>query len=234
MPKEDPTHTLPYREAKAFLKENGIPFNESSIEIANELVHYNRLRVKKNYFVKLMRENAVLDKFFKKHWRRGLTADGMRILALYETWSSRNDDFLALKNAYDNFGMPARLPKLPAGEPDDLDMQSYIGVEGKPTYRLHLIRERDRKLITAKRKLAMSDEGSIKCEACGFDFEKKYGVIGKGFCEVHHDVPLSERRHASKTELSDLVILCSNCHRMIHRTSPLMRLKDFKESFFES
>lgn len=56
----------------------------------------------------------------------------------------------------------------------------------------------------------------LKCEVCGFDFEEVYGELGAGFIEVHHKKPISEGEH--KTDLNkDLVMLCSNCHRMIHR-----------------
>ncbi len=56
----------------------------------------------------------------------------------------------------------------------------------------------------------------LKCEVCGFDFEKVYGELGSGYIEVHHKRPVSEGEHI--TDLNkDLVMLCSNCHRMIHR-----------------
>ena len=56
------------------------------------------------------------------------------------------------------------------------------------------------------------------CSVCGFDFEESYGERGKGFIEVHHIKPLS----SSDQEIvinpeTDLVPVCANCHRMIHR-----------------
>jgi 5-methylcytosine-specific restriction protein A len=30
------------------------------------------------------------------------------------------------------------------------------------------------------------------------------------------------------TRLADLAILCANCHRMIHKTRPLMSVEEFK------
>ncbi len=67
------------------------------------------------------------------------------------------------------------------------------------------------------RKKAMQIHGTI-CFGCGFDFEKKYGKRGTQFIEVHHIKPLS---HLKKEMLidpaTDLVPLCSNCHRMVHR-----------------
>lgn len=56
----------------------------------------------------------------------------------------------------------------------------------------------------------------LKCEVCGFDFEEVYGKLGAGYIEVHHKKPVSEGEHITDLK-TDLVMLCSNCHRMIHR-----------------
>ena len=57
-----------------------------------------------------------------------------------------------------------------------------------------------------------------KCQVCGFDFESTYGTLGKNYIEVHHINPLAEQdgEHIVNPE-TDLVCLCANCHRMIHR-----------------
>jgi predicted HNH restriction endonuclease len=57
-----------------------------------------------------------------------------------------------------------------------------------------------------------------KCKACGFDFEKVYGERGRGFIEVHHIKPLfSIDKEIEINPETDLVTVCSNCHKMIHR-----------------
>ncbi|WP_461240479.1 HNH endonuclease [Paucilactobacillus sp. N302-9] len=57
-----------------------------------------------------------------------------------------------------------------------------------------------------------------KCLVCGFDFKKVYGEIGSNFIEVHHVKPISKysAEHTVNPE-TDLVPVCANCHRMIHR-----------------
>lgn len=58
----------------------------------------------------------------------------------------------------------------------------------------------------------------VTCKACGFNFENVYGERGKDFIEVHHVKPL--HTIGAETEINpetDLVPVCSNCHRMIHR-----------------
>lgn len=57
-----------------------------------------------------------------------------------------------------------------------------------------------------------------KCMICGFDFEKKYGELGKGYIEVHHIKPLSDLdEEVVANPATDLICVCSNCHRMLHR-----------------
>lgn len=62
-------------------------------------------------------------------------------------------------------------------------------------------------------------EHGYNCAVCGFNFENKYGEWGKGFAEVHHLIPFNqnEKMGRSTNPKSDLVVLCSNCHSMIHR-----------------
>ena len=60
--------------------------------------------------------------------------------------------------------------------------------------------------------------------ACGFDFAAAYGDRGEGFIEAHHKVPVSQMREGDKTQVQDIAMLCSNCHRMIHR-APLMTVE---------
>lgn len=56
------------------------------------------------------------------------------------------------------------------------------------------------------------------CLACGFNFEKVYGEIGKNYIQIHHSKPLSTTYGEVKIDPEkDLIPLCANCHCMIHR-----------------
>ena len=70
-----------------------------------------------------------------------------------------------------------------------------------------------------------------RCMACGFDFEATYGEIGKNYIEVHHTKPLySLEQETIVNPRTDLVCLCSNCHRMIHRKrDSILTLEELKE-----
>lgn len=64
----------------------------------------------------------------------------------------------------------------------------------------------------------------IKCAACGFDFEEKYGDYGKNYIEFHHINPVSVYEEDGKiTNLEEarknLIPLCSNCHKILHRNN---------------
>ena len=57
------------------------------------------------------------------------------------------------------------------------------------------------------------------CEACGMSFASRYPNLGNDFIECHHKVPYAEMREGEKRALNvdDFIVLCSNCHKMIHR-----------------
>ena len=41
--------------------------------------------------------------------------------------------------------------------------------------------------------------------------------LGDGFVECHHRTPLAALPGVTTTRLTDLAIVCANCHRMLHR-----------------
>ena len=98
------------------------------------------------------------------------------------------------------------------------NLESYIdvatsAVEGKRVEVYTTKYERN----SQNRKQAIKIHGT-KCMVCGFDFEKTYGDLGKDFIEVHHTKPLFSLEEEVKINpRTDLVCVCSNCHRMIHR-----------------
>lgn len=56
------------------------------------------------------------------------------------------------------------------------------------------------------------------CAACDFNFSDVYGDLGDKFIEIHHIIPLHSLNEAVFIDPKlDLIPLCSNCHRMIHR-----------------
>ena len=92
--------------------------------------------------------------------------------------------------------------------------------ETRRKLRAHYKIDRSRKIRSVKVEQFKAKYGAIYCENCSFDFSKKYGRRGDGFIEVHHIVPLAAILPNTVTYLTDLLLLCSNCHRMVHRSRP--------------
>ena len=94
---------------------------------------------------------------------------------------------------------------------------------------------REHKRIDRNRKLAhqaKQAQGYV-CKACGFDFELRYGSIGREFIEAHHLTPLAELKGQRLTldPKNDFTVLCSNCHRMIHRTTSVHCVEEFRAHY---
>ena len=95
-------------------------------------------------------------------------------------------------------------------------------IEGDKVPRKHLTYEsthrNSKKVLEKKAEALLKGNGRIKCECCNFDFVESFGVHGKEFIECHHNIFLSTG--VRPTFLADLSLVCSNCHRMLHRRKP--------------
>jgi|SRR6516164_5113177 len=118
--------------------------------------------------------------------------------------------------------------QIPAATVDD-DDEVAEAEEGRILTRLHRSRERSHELIEKKKASVFKLHGCLKCEACSFDFETTYGPRGARFIEAHHIKPVHTLVPGSKTRLEDLVLLCSNCHRMVHVQRPWLTVQELKQ-----
>ena len=97
--------------------------------------------------------------------------------------------------------------------------------EGERKLKVHTTSERNANLVAQfKRQLT-----TFACVICNFDFGKQYGKLGVGYIECHHTKPVAEMKPGDKTKLTDLCAVCSNCHRMIHRSMPMMDNEQLRE-----
>ncbi|BCC04576.1 MULTISPECIES: HNH endonuclease [Bacillus cereus group] len=118
----------------------------------------------------------------------------------------------------------------PTKENVDLTEDDAGFPEGKKKLRLHIYRERNSKLIrTAKNKFKSKNNGKLFCEICKFDYKDKYGMLGEDYIEGHHVIPVSHLEEGSKTKVEDIVLVCANCHRMLHRKNPWLSKEQLKE-----
>ncbi|MGI5975644.1 MAG: HNH endonuclease [Paludibacter sp.] len=91
-----------------------------------------------------------------------------------------------------------------------------ISIEGKSKLAIHMRYERDSRLIKKIKTHALRVNPMLNCEVCGFSFFEKYGELGEGFIEAHHLKPLTETKETETTR-QDIALVCSNCHRMLHK-----------------
>ena len=110
-------------------------------------------------------------------------------------------------------------------QPDDSDEEFP---EGRLLTRLHLRKERNRTIVKEKKRRVLAEFGKLLCEACDFDFAVVYGERGVGFAECHHTIPLADLEENHRTRLTDLAIVCANCHRILHRRSPLLSIAELR------
>jgi len=94
--------------------------------------------------------------------------------------------------------------------------------EGKIDKKETVVKKRSKKLRDAAISHYSKKDGTLHCAVCDFVFENKYGSLGKGFIEIHHEEPLYQYSDDGfESYVSDAIEklkpVCPNCHRMLHR-----------------
>ncbi len=80
------------------------------------------------------------------------------------------------------------------------------------------------------RKLCIAHYGPT-CQACGLNYEDKYGSIGTDLIHVHHVTPLSAIGEAYQVDpIRDLIPLCATCHHVVHRREPPYSVAEMREA----
>lgn len=106
-------------------------------------------------------------------------------------------------------------------------------VEGKTIFKETKHKKRCTKLRNAVIQKFTKENGHISCSVCGFDFEEVYKELGKGYIEIHHEVPIyqySDEGFGQYVEeaVKNMKPLCANCHRMIHRQKNPLSIEELK------
>jgi len=101
--------------------------------------------------------------------------------------------------------------------------EERIWIEGNPRIAIHLRRERQPGLAAKKRARFIEEHGALHCEHCGLDPADRYGTAAGTACiEIHHHrTHVANMQPGHETSLDDLKCLCSNCHRVLHRSLAL-------------
>ncbi len=119
--------------------------------------------------------------------------------------------------------VPSGVHSKPSVDAAPTGQTSYF--EGRKMLREILTFYRNPKLVER----AKAEYGHV-CQACGFDFQARYGDLGAGYIECHHIDPISGRGgENTPTTIKQVAMLCANCHRMIHRMTGAMTVPEFRE-----
>jgi hypothetical protein len=103
-------------------------------------------------------------------------------------------------------------------------VQSFLKAEGKKLERHQSVRERSPQV----RKAALARYGRA-CMVCGFDFEETYGPWASDCVEVHHLRLLKTYPKGGRlTDVGDVIVVCPNCHRALHRYADPSDWRRFK------
>lgn len=157
---------------------------------------------------------------------------GTKFVAVFSGGAQANNFLIKRKfEVWDVSKKPPQKVGLEAVPQDD----EQIFKEGKVLiqYRKHKRFERDSRVSKLAKNQRLAKDEFLLCDACGFSFAKTYGDVGVGFIEAHHKVPLSKLKGEKTIRVSDLALLCANCHRMIHQSNPILTIEQLKAVIFQ-
>ena len=156
--------------------------------------------------------------------KRGMTNGNKDEAVVWDLFATDRERLIAAADAI-KAGL-ALLGEIPAGQDDGEDIAE--AEEGRVLTRLHRSRERSRALVEQRKQQALAQQGRLRCEACGFDFERQYGERGRGWIEAHHTQPVCTLAEGHRTKIEDLALICANCHRMIHAATPWLSMDQLR------
>jgi 5-methylcytosine-specific restriction protein A len=188
---------------------------------------FDKFRNENGVYMKLANFRA-LDPRHTAQGRQGLTRGGQGDRDVWAEYSGRLANLHAAADAI----------KAASDTKEDVDSaedDAFVdAAEGRILSRMHVARERSHELVVRKKAAVLKSTSMLVCEACNFDFATTYGPRGNGFIECHHVQPLHTLRPGVRTRLSDLALVCSNCHRMIHARSPWISMDELRMMIAEN
>ncbi len=146
-------------------------------------------------------------------------------LHLEYRWSKSKAKHLEVRSLVDSYKIKLASPVVSPIYPDEVHEQPTEFTEGSIKQVTVNAYERNPKARAA----CIEKYGAI-CQACDFNFETKYGEIGKGFIHVHHKIDLATIGESYQVDpINDLIPVCPNCHAMLHTETPAMSIGKLKQ-----
>ena len=101
--------------------------------------------------------------------------------------------------------------------------------EGAEKSRLHLLRERNQMVV----RMAKAPRAPAGTRCCTAPFARSVSrkstvLFGTGFIEAHHQMPVAQLKAGSLTRIEDIVLVCPNCHNMLHRGTQLLTVQELQ------
>jgi len=166
-----------------------------------------------------------LEKIYKENGTQGLENALLSLLQHIEYYEDKAGVTVNKRRSiYENYlKLLDKEPELTI-YPDDVD-SSVKYSEGKA--KKILVNSYERNPLARKKCI---DYYGLNCQVCGFNFQEKYGDIGKNFIHVHHKVDISTIGDKYSVDpINDLIPVCPNCHAMLHKKKPAYTVEDLKE-----
>ena len=104
-----------------------------------------------------------------------------------------------------------------------------IRKEGKVSIQQHKIIERNSEVARIAKDRRKRQDPFLRCEVCELSFKERYGERGLDYIEAHHKNFLCKIEGEREVSPSDFIMLCSNCHKMIHRKEPWLNIDELKK-----
>jgi len=137
-------------------------------------------------------------------------------------------DLLSKLTKYDSSGNILLLGQT-QDKPEQSDYNFPVTIEGRKKLSIHFKKERDLTFMKKCKELYSLKDPFLSCEICGFSFVENYGEIGGDFIEGHHEKPIKDLTEETLMNFSDIRMVCSNCHSMIHSRYPCYSIDEMKE-----
>jgi hypothetical protein len=100
----------------------------------------------------------------------------------------------------------------------------------KEILKRHYLLERTHPLVNTKKGTTLKKHKKLVCEICGFALPGENNEITSIF-EVHCRLP--PQRLSTSLNLDDFILVCTNCHHLIHSRYPWLTLKELKKIYYK-
>lgn len=114
-----------------------------------------------------------------------------------------------------------KIPRTKGIVPPQLEKAVWKAARGKPLIEIDRAMEgaateaRSRHRNSKLRQTALQNARGI-CECCEVNFGREHDGLGRHCLVVHHKKQLKDTQEPKETKLSELAVICANCHMMIH------------------